>query len=109
MTKERFEIKPDFELEEWPVIGDVPGGIVPGMAMHKGIEPATPEELDQLNRDLNNGHHIDTARRHGGIMKILYRDGAGWRILVGTAVAMGTGAVDYELTRELLKNKKRHK
>ncbi len=98
------------DLDGLPISGEIPAGPVPVQIIHNGVEPTTPEELVQLNRDLNDGYHIETARKHAGIMRILYRDGAGWKILVGTAVAIGTGVAVFEITKKLLNIKdKPHK
>ncbi len=98
------------DLDGFPISGEIPAGPVPVQIIHNGVGPTTPEELVQFNKDLNNGHHIETARKHGGIMRILHRDGAGWKILVGTAAAIGTGVAVFEITKKLLKTKdKPHK
>lgn len=97
------------DLDGYPISGDVPASPVPGQLIHNGIEPTTPADLEKLNQDLNNGRHIETARRLGGIMNILHRDGSGWVILVGTTTSLGAAIGLFELTKKLLEHREKGK
>lgn len=109
MTREWVDnTSPVPESDRWSSRGEVPGGLVPGMIVHNGDEPTTPEELERVTRDLNNGHHLEAASRRPGILNVLFRDGTGWKVLTGTAAAIGAGIVLFESTKRMLeiRNKK---
>lgn len=93
--------------DEWPVIGEVPGGIFPVMLHHNGDKPATPEELERVTSELNGGCSLETASKRPGVLKVLTRDNRGWVVLVGTAGALGTAVGLFELGKKILENRRK--
>ncbi len=103
MTQEGLDnTNPVPESDRWSSRGEVPGSLVPGMIVHNGDEPTTPEELARITRDLNNGHPLEAASRRFGRLNVLIRDGTGWKILAGSTAAIGAAIGLFELTMKML-------